>query len=513
MSTRVALIQRQDRQRIRRVRLVGMQTAEQWSPDDTLLDPADQIAAAADWIHERLGAGTPDLTALVVDGAGGVIEWLAAPTAETPVVQAALARASAGGVEEEFEEIAASGPGRFGHDATPADASIQAAGLPAPALNGSPGRLGALTLPDADIRLLIDRLDAHGRSAGRAISIWHALAGAWDPAAQAPGDDGGRIVATDAPVTACVLIDPEGSIVWSWSRAGALVTGGRMRLARAEDAAIVRRADLARLTSDWLSWSAQLGQAPARIICICPRLANVEGGLRPAAIGEALGSAWPGASVDMAVADDPVEATLDRLARQADLGRLADPADPAAALVGLSSRPGRAHRGAHLAICAALLGLTAMLAVVGVRQFRAAERFEEARRQVTADTRELAQAVDPAITRNFRALILQRIEEIAGPPDEIGSRQAPRPILEELDKIALFLAEHGSNITLQEISLSTSSVSVKFTAEDTRTAERAVSTAREVAENVSYTNQSRRGDTVNLVGMWLTDAQRPGSGQ
>jgi hypothetical protein len=520
MSTRVALIQRQDRpQRIRRVRLVGMQTAEEWTPGESLLDPVDQITAAADWVHERLGAGTPGLAALVVDGAGGIIEWLAAPTAETPVVQAALARAGAGAAgDEEFEEVGATPPGRFGHDATPADASIQAAGAPSPALNGAPGRLGAITLPDADIRLLIDRLDAHGRSAGRAISIWHALAAAWDPAAQAApsGDDaGGRIVAGDAPVTACVLIDPEGAIIWSWSRGGSLITGGRMRLARAESGVIVRRADVARVTSDWLSWSAQLGQAPARIVCICPKLPEQEGALRPSAIGEALGggSGWTGASVDMAVVDDPIEATLDRLARQADLGRLADAGDPAAALVGLSSRPGRAQRGAYLAICAAIVGLAAVLGVLAVRQFRAADRFEAARGQVVADTRELAQTVDPAITRNFRTLILQRIEEITGPSEEAGLRQPPRPILEELDKIALFLQEHGPRITLEEISLTTTSVTVRFTADDPRIAEQVISTARNVAEHVSYIVSRPDGNQVRLVGTWITDAGRPGGGQ
>lgn len=537
MATRVVLIQRQDRgRRVRRVRLVGMQTAETWAPEETALDPAAQLTGAADWIDERLGAageGAPSLTAIVVDAEGAVIDWLTAPTAETQVVQAALARASAGAAaDDDFEEFSASPAGRFGRDATVADASIQAAGQPTGASNGAPGRLGAMTLPDADVRLLLDRLDTHGRSAGRVLSIWHALSAAWDPSAGDPGGSGdphdaeGRIVATDAPVTACVLIDPEGALIWSWARGGALVTGGRMRLARAEaEGSALRHVDISRLTSDWLSWSAQLGQAPGRIICICPpmdagAMTDVEdvgaalgaaAALTPQQIGEALGAAWPGASVDMAVTDDPIESTLDRLVRQADLGRMADPDDPQASLVALSSRPGRAQRGAYLAICAATIGLAALLAVTGVRQMRAADRFEAAREEVVAATAEEAAIVDPAIVSDFSYHISQRIEDLTGLPQGQMLRSPPRPILEELDAIALFLGEHGYKITLQEINLSSAAVTVKFEAPDTETAEAVEATAHDVALNVRYLG-NRQGNNVSLIGRWIAD-DRAGGGR
>ena len=503
MATRVAFIQRQDRaRRIRRVRLVGMQTAEVWTPDDVALDPADQLTAAADWIDQRLGAAEgPALTAIVVDAEGGVIDWLSAPSADQQVVQAALARAAAGGpVDEDFEDFQTTSAGRFGRDATVADSTIQAAG--APTATGA-GRLGAMTVPDADIRLLLDRLDARGRGAGRILSIWHALSCAWDPTAA--DEDADRFAATDAPVTACILIDPDGALIWSWARAGSLITGGRMRLASADshgDVA-VRAADLGRLASDWLSWSAQLGQAPARIICVCPPLAEARGALMPSQIGESLGAAWPGASVDMAVPDDPVEATLDRLVRQADLGRLADPGDPGAALVSLSARPGRAHRAAYLAICLATLSLAAMLAVVAFRQFSAAASYERARAQVVADTRTLAQTVDPNITRDFRFNLARKIEQFTGGPPVTRTRQ-PRPILEELDAISLFIGEHGEDITLTEIVLSSAAVTIKFTADETAAAEAVRATAANVAVNVRYLGNTQ-GDTVSLVGTWLSD--------
>lgn len=508
MATRVAFIQRQDRaRRIRRVRLVGMQTAEVWTPAEDALDAADQLNGAADWIDKRLGASAegPSLTAVVVDAEGAVIDWLTAPSADQQVVQAALARAAAGApADDEFDEFGATAAGRFGRDATVADASIQAAGHPAGG-NGVPGRLGAMTIPDADIRLLIDRLDARGRSAGRILSIWHALSCAWDPAlADADDDADTRVAATDAPVTACILIDPDGALIWSWARAGRLITGGRMRLASAEASAVaVRPADLGRLASDWLSWSAQLGQAPARIICVCPPLAEASGSLTPAQIGETLGAAWPGATVDMAVPDDPVEATLDRLVRQADLGRLPDAGDPGAALVSLSARPGRAHRAAYLSICAAALAMAALLGVVGFRQWQAAGAFEQTRRQVIDETRALAQSVDPGITRDFRYLLTQRIEELTGGPPTERTRQ-PRPILEELDAISLFIGEHGPKITLSEIVLSSAAVTVKFTAPDTETAEAVEATADTVAVNVRYLG-SRQGTTVSLIGTWLSD--------
>src|SRR5690606_8505261 len=108
---------------------------------------------------------------------------------------------------------------------------------------------------------------------------------------------------------------------------------------------------------------------------------------------------------------------------------------------------------------------------------RAADRFEAARAATLASTREMAAAVDPAITRNFRSLIVQRIENITGPRPETTTRAAPRPVLEELDRIALIAAEHGDNIELEKISLTNFAVTVVFTANNTRTAERAEATA------------------------------------
>lgn len=292
-------------------------------------------------------------------------------------------------------------------------------------------RMAVLASPDLVARLVLDELDARGVEVRQVLSIWHAVALAWEQdGAEAAAADA-RVTATArrpgttrgaapvsgtvtaqpessidqsalAPVWVSVLIEPGGRLVWSWSRRGALVAAGSMRLRRsvsapdappeggppadvprlpagsgvapaedggsensrpiatssADDLAIVEIAlsDAGRLVAEWLSWSLQLATVPSRLRVVGPPALtcagfneDLPGVPAAAALAHHLTSAWPGAMGEPRVRDDPVLDTLRSLVQaHNDLsGAIAGPS-PLLGLTSLSARPGRATRSAYL---------------------------------------------------------------------------------------------------------------------------------------------------------------------
>ncbi|MBC7771268.1 MAG: hypothetical protein H7210_02115 [Pyrinomonadaceae bacterium] len=263
--------------------------------------------------------------------------------------------------------------------------------------------------------------------------------------------DAGVVVASSSPPTAVLLIEPSGRIVWTWSIGGDLVAAGSMRARvharglplattgtdgaplpagplpgdpqsiptlgnedslgssparRIGESAIVEPAplpvvqygdpEIGRLIMDWLSWSAQLGISPERIICLGSETTAGRDASLAATLSESLGRAWPGATADVAVYDDPIGATLNRLRGLANLGapqigagNLAPSAiataDPRAGLVSLSQRPGRATRSIYR------WGTLATL-VAAVSIFFIARRLESASHDAAAQLEEIKAA-------------------------------------------------------------------------------------------------------------------------
>lgn len=381
---------------IRRVRLLGPELDQSWSApklsgDASSPAPAREqlasIRAAAAWIADELSP-LRELAALCLDAEGSVCSWVSAPSSDPDVVVAAIRQAGAtiGAPSAPTEAGAAAGAG-FG--LLPDDSlgigsarSVQALAPPEakepfsfhlgrkPAAPSVRKRLGVLSIADAPARILLDELDRLKIGVGSVVSLWHAAALAWDPAApsrpardrstsehHAPDRNGHDpiVVEAAAPITAVVIVDPAGRLNWSWSRAGDLLAAGAMRLrthtyvrsispapqtvpqeaAEADLSVVARRAnpdeppetihaaecsegDIGRLVMDWLSWSMQVGATPDRVICIGPatiphRPVAGEPPPTPASFAQRLGAAWPGATVDAAVHADPIGATLNRL--------------------------------------------------------------------------------------------------------------------------------------------------------------------------------------------------------
>ncbi|MFN0134060.1 MAG: hypothetical protein ACKVW3_16215 [Phycisphaerales bacterium] len=520
MTGRVAFLARSDRgDRLSSVRLASRTGDESWDAGEP---PADSLAviaqarSAADWVAQRVGSD--GLSALCLDLQSARCEWITAPSGDEPVVLAALTQSEARGSR---------GPG-FWATPAPQDAAIQALSLP----NGKPAnpigsKLAILIQPDVTARLLIDELDAKGVEVRSALSLWHALALAWDPSspARAAASDG----PTSAPLTAVVAIDPAGRLIWSWSDAGTLLAGGTVALAHdAQRAPQVARADVARVINDWLAWAAQLGRAPARIIGISPDLG--QGGtpeaLSTPELGAALGRAWPGAHVDLALHEDPIGATLSRLQDSSPgvLDRAA--ADARQSLSRLSRRPGRSHRSMFYWATGALAAAALALAAVGVKAWAASSSAKSQRAAAIASMREsirpIVQSVAPndgvqlaLAEANPRSFLEEQLLKKKTASDPSAALDAAKPILSELDTVSYIIGT--KEVEIDDVSLLPTHAYIDLSIPDTPTGE-AIKNAIESIEGsackweVEFAASNRRQNkqALTLKGTWKP--QKPAGG-
>jgi hypothetical protein len=474
LSTRVCYIRRTDRgDRLLGARLVGPRTDERF--DAPAVEEADlervtqDIAETAQWISQRLSASSSTtLGSLCVDADGGSFAWLTAPGADPAVVAATYAQSALGGEDSpegmSVEPLAGGGP--------PVEDGLPAGDKPGGALarwkrasgREGAGRLAVMTMSDSAVRLLLSTLDDLRVEPGRVISIWHAVAEAWDssgPASALSGGAGGgeKIVAQSGAMAAIVLVDPEGRLVWSWSQEGRLRAGGTIRLARTLGAdggpglPRVSASDTGRLTAEWLAWAAQLGGVPSRILCIGPELAP-DGDpeqLSAAAFGRRLTEGWPGASVDLVVTEDPVGATLRRVAEIQDEGSA-----PAEGLAGLSHRPGRAHRSLYRWAAVAVMALSAVMVGLTYRAYDASAELRADAAEVARHRQGLMAEHVPQFAGDSFAhqLLADEVEKARRQDVQLPVAHRPKPVLQELERIALILMEADPQVVqIREISL------------------------------------------------------------
>lgn len=488
MSGRVAYLERVERGfRPSAIRLVGERSDERLAlePDGQDGDRA-ALTRAADWIRQRVPRGAPGLDVLCLDTDGSLCSWLSSPSAE-PGVVAALARQGSGEGWAGPQEGSSAADVLGSYAGLAQESSVQALALaPAasrPVLPGKPGvkdtgeparqRLAVVVTPDATARVLLDELDLRAVKVGSVCSLWHAIAAAWDPSgavhARAVGamaeGGGGRVVAESAAVHATVLADPRGRLLWSWSGHAGLLAGGSIRL-RALPAVdqqtpgvVVGPGDLSRLAAAWLSWSAQLGCAPVRVTCVVPETVPGEGSLDPRGIGEALTRAWPGTTVDLAVDNDPIGATLRRLAvagsASQDAGEATlSPEDPASSLVNLTQRPGRAHFRLYLwsasTLVAAAIGISAAAIMIWSSALQARRAAIATREQWLTAFQTLKPPGEVYPGQEIPALKaeLARVEIATHP---VMAAEPAMPVLQELETLSYVLGFEG--VHLDEITL------------------------------------------------------------
>lgn len=504
MSGRICYMSRSDRgARLEGLRLIGAHTSDTWAAPAGDL-PSGAVRTGAEWLRERLaalgernGRSGRILDCICLDPDGSVCSWVGSGQGERQVVRA-LIESGAG-------EEPGSGPGaasRFPD--LPGETEIE------PLDAGGEGRIGVMSVPDVPARLMMDQLDALGVRVGSVTTLWHAMARAWDPSS---GDPGGglrseRVIASDSPLTGVLLIDAaQGHGAWVWSDAGEPIAAGSMRLgvSRSEEiGSTMTEADVSRLGLEWLSWSAQLGRTPGRMVVVgaCGQADElIEGALDGAALGGALSGACSSASVDLYDVEDPVGETLNRIATRgagASGGGLQE----------ITARPVRAHRGMYI-----WAGVALLLAAGGLATL--AFKFWDQRNT-------LAEQVDLAKTNRMEILAdtdLQPSEyagakmvlegKIAALNQDTDPAEPIMPVLEEFETLSFVLS--NPEWDLITISLTTTAVSVRVSVPDVVEAEAFESAILEITgSNLAWAPMDfrERGDRVDcsMTGQWTDSA-------
>lgn len=500
MSVRVCYVRRGDRgHSIRELRLVGQTTDQTYpaAPANNAEPPAPVTAEAGGaWLKQELSAtrASGALTFLCLDVEGAACSWLTAPNTE-PAVVAALARLGSSDSADGGGQRVGAAIGFFAP--SPLDSSIQAItsnghaartrGLfparkkPAEGEDEShPSRLPVLALTDVPARLLIDALDRLGVAVESTASIWHALAIAWDPSwTSGPAGDP-LAAAAGAQTGAVIVVDPAGRLIWSWSRAGKLVVCGSMRVRLAQPAGsagepaapetpMFGREEVGRLTTEWLSWAAQVGAAPTRITCILP-----EGDAAGASeFGQALGKAWPGVAIDAALYADPIGVTLRRVAERLEQTPATAAPASATALLGLTQRRGRQHRALYVWSALAIVALAAALGLWAWQLSNHAADTKSAAGGIEGQWRTLVKQhfpdTGPTIgkTDPEREIEIEtdRLNKIIRP----AVRTEPtRPIMEELETLSMVLGNSG--LALENVELTSQRARVVVVCENVQDA-------------------------------------------
>jgi hypothetical protein len=516
---------------LRAARIIGHGVDVRWPGAATpVIDSVDSalpwIDRGTEFVQEHLAntRSAGRLEALVLDVDGAMCSWIAGLGSDH---QAVAAAARLGSTSDHLADA----PGAESASVTPVtffagdavDSTIQPLGQAADDIPTAPdagegggvailsrlkkkgskathvatGRRGILAACDLPGRLFVDALDRRGVEVGRAITLWHALAQAWDPSSKLSPSGAGAAGLTSANACAVLLIDvgteangedkdaAPPRLVWAWSRRGELLAGGSMRLAhvRGESASEITlgKEEASRLAAEWLAWSMQLGISPRRVVCVFPESTRENDSAR--AFGTALGAAWNGAMIDAVVTRDPIGDTLERLALalESTSEKLIE-TTPGAALVELSSRPGGAHRSMYKWLAFAVLAAAGVMGVVAWQAQRSAERINESSKVwydkgLDAAKQALGSApIDPM--QVLRDEVRLRERELIPP-----SRVVPaKPVLEELETISMVISHE--DLTLESIDLSSANlVRVTITAEKIETLEAVTNALRQISNS------------------------------
>ena len=335
-------------------------------------------------------------------------------------------------------------------------------------------RLGVLAMIDAPARVIIDELDALDIPVESVSSVWHALAASLDPTPES-------VDPAFAPLIAIVVGTLDGRVLWVWSRARTLVAAGSLRavvtyasnLDAADPAASASESgphvtlgadEAARITNDWLAWSAQLCVAPSRVIALLPEGHDDGQGARRFALR--LGAAWQDATVDATLASDPLLAVLTRLAQRLDTTPIsAAPATPATSLVGLSTRPGRKHRSMVRWAAAVLLAASVLMIAASILVRSAASDSRAVADTWRGSWREQVQIVYPtALTpqpgKGPLAIISEEVARLGNANKPPPAIEPPMPVLEELETLSLILG--NADVIVENIDLDSRAANIRI---------------------------------------------------
>ncbi|MGV6815263.1 MAG: hypothetical protein ACWA5W_09695 [Phycisphaerales bacterium] len=486
MSDRICYIQRTDRgAALRGVRLIGPHTNDSWSAspsnDPTLAN--ESIRSCAAWIRDRLANmdKSKSLGVVCLDADGGVCSWVKPEDADEAVLDEAISDQSSDEDRDELEPETHTGLAeRF--PKLPMEVSFEQLSSEQTSVGS---RIAMMGIPDIPGRLIKDQLDSMGIVTGCFTTVWHAMAYVWDSSDRLGSHDSQRIVASDTPISASIVLDGDaGRLLWTWSRSGELIAAGSARVqttTRNDDhtnqshpSAKVRPEDIARLCSDWLGWSSQLGVSPSRVVIVghpadesvgstlppSPsesenQHADRPAGLDAAQIGMHISKAWPEATVDLIEHEDPIGETLRQLS-------LKDRLDGLKPLSSLNDRPGRSHRSMYRWAGFALLMISAMFGFLAYQLFVQGQAIGSQRAQVETQRIAALDQYDPQlVTSPIPTMDLQaKLAQIRKSQGPLRITRA-KPILEELDTISYIFGIPGIEIDTIRLNNTTGSVTIR----------------------------------------------------
>ncbi len=444
---------------------------ESWAAPGGSEFAAQEIESAADWIQAQLSSASdraPGLELLCLDVEGSLCSWVSSPSREGQVL-AAVARNF--GADPESSSASISPVAVYAQSQL--ESSVQAIGLsPAeqPVEDAKAGktktvasshRTPILVSSEAPARLLVDALDRRKVAIAQVASLWQVMAAAWDPSALRTG---GSSKSESAVASASIVVDPAGRVLWAWSIKGVLLAAGAIRSQAADRGDILSAEVAARISTEWLAWSAQVGVSPQRVICIA-----TEGDTSASAFGAALTQAWPGAAVDLQFDEDPILATLQRAARV-----LEDQAGAITPLQGLDSRPGRLHRSMYSWIAIAIVVCAAAISALAFKFSRDAANYRSQADSIKEQWQGIVKETMPAAMTSPYGEIdalqqeVTKREHSLKPPEKA---EPTYPVMEALEVISMVLST--SNVQLDDVLLDTqiSKVTVKVTLPTTATEE------------------------------------------
>ncbi len=513
-------------QRLIGIRLIGDQEEERYSvPEDAT--PIEAIRFGAEWIRTRIDAKSGGgIGMLCLDPRGAVCSWLDVPSSEESVIKAAVRQKPSGawgdwssmpamaGSEsvESLVPVGASSLEPLGDK--PAKPSGQGLVLKSKADASNVHRRAAiLAVGDLPVRLMIDALDEMKIEVGQVTSLWHAMASAWDPAAEAKDNADPLASGAAAVDTAIVLIEATGRVQWAWSDTGKLVASGSAMVE--QDAftgdANARTFGSGRLAMDWLAWTAQLGRSPRRVFCLIDTDHGSAGG--SGEFGQAISNIWPSAAVDLVPVDDPIVTTFLRLQERTPGGKPKRQVAGSQQISSLAKRPGRAHRGMYRWIAGAIMIGAIGLGVLGYKARASGEEAAKEAATIAATTNslilsELGENADPG----FAVISLQaELDRLRAEGQNTDVRQA-WPVLQAIDDVSFWLA-NMSGVELDSLLLDQTANVLKLEADSTASAEAAPDMLKN-AELINWDDgvirTTANATRISFTGFWRESQEEGG---
>lgn len=509
------------------VRLIGAQGEESYRVPEEAIG-AQAVRFAAEWLRSRLdGHDGSGIGLLCLDPRGSVCSWVDVPGSEDAVVRAAVRQKPAGAWGDWAGTPALDGAGTVASLVPQTGSSLQPVGDAA--RNGQGGlalrrsapvpsrRSAVIGVSDMPVRLLLDALDEMRIDVDRVVTLWQAMALAWDPSGERVDSDDPLVSSAHAD-TAVVMVEPGGRVQWVWSSKGELVAAGSAMLEEGSlgENAEARSFGAGRLAVDWLAWTAQLGRSPRRVICLLDEQDGTAQGA--GAFGEAVTDVWPGASVDLLRLDDPVLSTFLRLQERTPGGKLRRDLAKAGQVNTLASRPGRTHRGMYRWMAGAVALGAVALGAAGYKLRASSGEAEKVAATLRNETNalilsKLGEQADPT----YPMLSLQSMLDMER--QAINSRQELRevyPVLQAVDDVQFAMVSGMGGVRLIRLLVDQPSLLIDLETDTTQTAETAHEILNGAVPGIDWDKGSMRnaqgGKTrVSITGYWAQPSEEPGS--